>query len=141
MQFAHPESPLRVAPLIRVKDFADLKKNLALEDKKFAFAEKNENQKTLSFSGLKNFIFREKSPSQRLYFFDNHNHALFFRYQEYLRTHQVRKVIHIDQHSDLWENQFSLPLDLLATDRSLEVFQFVQSSCKVGNFIPPALKS
>jgi hypothetical protein len=141
MLFAQSPQPLRVAPLLSVKDFAEVKKNMALEEEKFAFAEKDENQKTLSFHGLKNFLCREKSPSQRIYLFDNHNHALFFRYQEYLTSRKICKVIHIDQHSDLWENQFSLPDDLLAADRSPEVFQFTQKYCNVGNFLPPALKS
>ena len=78
---------------------------------------------------------------QHCYIFDNHNHALFFWYQEYLRFAQVCKVIHIDQHSDLWENQSSLPDDVLKTDCSHEVFEFVQHSCSVGNFIQPALQS
>ncbi len=42
--------------------------------------------------------------------FDNHNHALYFWYEALLRGY-VREgieLVHIDEHSDLWENENSL---------------------------------
>jgi hypothetical protein len=39
------------------------------------------------------------------------------------------------------ENQHFLPDDLLHIDCSAEVFQFVQRSTNVGNFIQPALQA
>lgn len=108
-----------------------LKKKLSIDREHVAFAEKEE-----IVHGLTRFLKRK-----RIYVFDNHNHALFFRYQEYLRSHKICKVIHIDQHSDMNDNQHSLPDDLLENDRSREVFQFVQKWCNVGNFLQPALQS
>ncbi|MDR0607989.1 MAG: UPF0489 family protein [Candidatus Peribacteria bacterium] len=131
MQFAHPHKPLRVAPLVEVSHFSELEKNLAVEENYFAFAEKESG-----FHGLQTFLKYGKH-----YLFDNHHHALYFWYQSYLRTHKLYQIIHIDQHSDLWESQFSLPVEVLQRDCSREVFEFVQGSCNVGNFIQPALKS
>ena len=154
MQFACSEQALWVAPLVEVGSLVEMQKKLALEEERFAFAEKEGG-----FRGLKEFVClitppalfprtklrgRATSPDReekRWYIFDNHNHALFFWYQEYLRSGKVCKVVHIDQHSDMWENQFSLPVDLLEVDRRAEVFQFVQRYCTVGNFLQPALKA
>jgi len=127
MQFAHPKQALRVAPLIT----ASLPYTLQIEEQYFAFAEKDKK-----FHWLKNFL-----KYRNIYIFDNHNHALFFWYKEYLHSRKVYKVIHIDQHSDMRDNQFSLPDCILESDCSYEVFKFVQECCNVGNFIQPALKS
>jgi hypothetical protein len=131
MQFSRSVEPLRVAPLVEVKDFAELEKKLAVEERYVAFAEQEGR-----FHGLQYFL-----KYGKWYVVDNHNHALFFRYQQYLQSRQVCRVVHIDQHSDMWENQFSLPVDVLEVDCSSEVFAFVQRFTNVGNFLQPALKS
>ena len=131
MQFACPEQALWVAPLMEVRSFAEVEKNLTIDEEHFAFAEQKGK-----FYGLKKFL-----KYGNVYIFDNHNHALFFWYQHYLQTKKVCKVVHIDQHSDMWENQYSLPDEVLEADCSGEVFQFVQRYCNVGNFLQPALKS
>lgn len=72
--------------------------------------------------------------------FDNHNHALYFWYLA--RKKQVIQngatLVHIDMHSDLWENQH-----VLSTEgaRNLdEVWEFTNYSCNVGNYIKPAVQ-
>jgi hypothetical protein len=142
MAFAHPHTPLWVAPLLQVSSFAEIPAKLDIEDTHFAFAERGKNGDLQMFHGLKNFLYIPKSSdTPALYLFDNHNHALFFRYREYLTTHTLCSLLHIDQHSDIKENSHQLPVDLLQTERSLEVFRFVQRSTHVGNFIQPALQA
>ncbi|MDR0650488.1 MAG: UPF0489 family protein [Candidatus Peribacteria bacterium] len=141
MQFAHPKQALRVAPLVEVTSFAQLKRKLNRDKEHFAFAEKDETGTSGFFHGLSSFLSFQLPDAPLCYLFDNHNHALFFRYQEYLCSRKVCKLVHIDQHSDMRDNQFSLPDDLLEVDRSDEVFKFVQKYCNVGNFIQPALKA
>ncbi|MDR2416449.1 MAG: UPF0489 family protein [Candidatus Peribacteria bacterium] len=141
MQFAHPKQALRVAPLIKVASFSQLEKKLSIDKEHIAFAEKDENGELVFFHGLSSFFLFQLPDIPPCYLFDNHNHALYFWYQEYLRSHRVCKLIHIDQHSDMWENQHSLPVDCLEVDRSCEVFAFVQKCCNVGNFMQPVLNS
>jgi hypothetical protein len=50
MQFACPEQALRVAPLLEVSSLEELFKNLMLDDKHFAFAEKEEEGRLKYFS-------------------------------------------------------------------------------------------
>jgi hypothetical protein len=126
---------------MQLSSLSELTKKLSLEEEHVAFAEKEENGHVQAFHGLKHFFqLPPEEGSPPLYLFDNHNHALFFRYQHYLRSRSVCHLIHIDQHSDRKENVFQLPNDLLQTDRSTEVFQFVQRHTHVGNFIQPALE-
>ncbi len=71
--------------------------------------------------------------------FDNHNHSLFFWYQAresgYLKDGAT--LVHIDMHSDLWENE-----NILSAENShhLEsVWKFANYSCNVGNYIKPTI--
>ncbi len=43
--------------------------------------------------------------------FDNHNHALYFWYEARINGLISTKntLVHIDEHSDLWENKNDLP--------------------------------
>lgn len=71
--------------------------------------------------------------------FDNHNHALYFWYEALSQglIGSKNTLVHIDEHSDLWENTNNLP-----KNPSLEeVFHFTNSECNVGNYIQPALRS
>ena len=64
------------------------------------------DNKLISCTGLKNFIQTEYKGIPT-YIFDNHNHALFFRYR-YTKQFEETKpfvVIHIDQHADTKENK------------------------------------
>ncbi|MDR2189684.1 MAG: UPF0489 family protein [Candidatus Peribacteria bacterium] len=138
LHFELCSQPLRVAPLVAVATFSQAVDKLNIDTEHFAFTEQNEKGEPTFFHGLQQFLHIQ---TPRCYLFDNHHHALFFRYQEYLRSRTICKVLHIDQHSDMRDNQFSLPDDLLKVDRSREVFAFVQQHCNVGNFIQPAVKA
>ncbi len=70
---------------------------------------------------------------------DNHNHALYFRFQSYFNKNISAPIslIHIDQHTDMNdnENNFSLNSNLD------QLFDFVNYECNVWNFIKPAIHS
>ncbi len=72
--------------------------------------------------------------------FDNHNHALYFWYEARTRgfLQNGTTLVHIDMHSDLWENKFILsPLD---TQDLKKVWEFTNYRCNVGNYIQPTLR-
>lgn len=81
------EHPLRVAPLRQFQTFQEALSFLKIQDdpQKPAFAEKNTNGEREYFYGLESFI-QVQSDSSPFFFFDNHNHALFFR-AEYITQH------------------------------------------------------
>ena len=75
-QISSCPTPLRVAPIMKANNY----ENLKIDYKHFAFAEKNENWEIEYFHGLKNFLWIEKSDFPPIFIFDNHNHAITFRY-------------------------------------------------------------
>lgn len=101
------------------------------------FAECTSQGEVQLFSGLQNFLFFEKQWIP-IYLFDNHNHALAFWYREYFKkTIQKRSsLIHLDQHSDMNENPFSIK-----EENWDSICDFTHNCCNVGNFILPALNS
>lgn len=125
-------TPIWVAPIKKVDNF----ENLDIDYKRFSFAEKNEY-----FHWLKSFLRIEKSKFPPIFVFDNHNHAITFRYNIiYSKKINDVELIHIDQHSDNRENKYHLKLN--RKENELEkVFDFCNEKCNVGNFIPPALES
>lgn len=131
------KAPLRVAPIKKVNKY----ESLEIDYEHFAFAEKDENWEIEYFHGLKNFLRIEKSDFPPVFIFDNHNHALIFRH--YVMKQQNKEapiLIHVDQHSDCWENKEKLEID--RDEYGLEkVFHFCNEKCNVGNFIPPAIES
>lgn len=89
------------------------------------------NWKVIEYKWLKNFI-HIKSNNQSIYIFDNHNHALKYRIDEY-RLWNIPfwfDLIHIDQHTDMNPSEFELNFD----NPNLDVYN-------VWNFIQPAIKS
>ena len=126
---------LRVAPLQKV----DYYTGIQIEEDNFAFAEKNENWTIEYFHGLKNFLWIERSNLPEIFIFDNHNHAPVFRYYCIQKsTSNSPTLIHIDQHSDCWENKQSLEIK---NNNFENIFHFYNEKCNVGNFIPPSLES
>ncbi len=112
--------------------------------------EEAENWKLVSSTWLKHFV-QTKYQGIPTYIFDNHNHALFFRYRHtaQLKTPLIKGetkgdlqeqnkpfiVLHIDQHADTKENKNSFQ----ATHTSpQEVFGFTTYACNVGNFLTSA---
>lgn len=131
--FRTPNAKLRVPPLI----------SWSIKDLKIwsqiVFSEFDDHWNLKNYQGIEHFI-KIKDSSVPIYIFDNHNHALYFRYLELRNQKKAQKsdfdLIHIDQHSDLNDNQNLLPnwdLD--------QIFNFVQDQCNVGNFIIPALNA
>jgi hypothetical protein len=89
-----------------------------------------------SFFGLKNFV--KLIQDKPIYILDNHNHALFFRYQELFNWNISKwiKLIHIDQHTDMNDN-----LECIINNSELdEIFNFTNYQCNVWNFIKPAIQ-
>lgn len=98
--------------------------------------------KLIACKGLKNFI-ETSYESIPIYIFDNHNHALSFRYQhmkQFENTDLAKpfKVIHIDQHSDIKDNINSFKIE---NTNPNEIFHFTNYACNVGNFLTSALNS
>ena len=136
-QISNCTTPLRVAPLKRINYY----ENLEIDNERFAFAEKNKNWKLEYFHGLKNFLLIEKSDFPPVFIFDNHNHAIVFRYNIiYINKIKDTKLIHIDQHSDCRENKNHLELDWNINELE-KVFKFWNEKYNVWNFIPPAIES
>lgn len=131
------QTPLRVAPIKKIDKYDDLD----IDYEHFAFAEKNESWEIEYFHWLKNFLWIEKTGVPPIFIFDNHNHAITFRYNIiYSKKSNDVELIHIDQHSDCRENKNHLELN--RDENELEkIFNFCNEKCNVGNFIPPALES
>ncbi len=100
--------------------------------------EEVENRKLRSCIGLENFVRIEDN----MIVFDNHNHALYF-WIEAVRKWILSKwfeLIHIDEHSDLWDNENKLNLEE-AIGSTEYAWNFTNLSCNVGNYILPAIES
>ena len=136
-QISGCSTSLRVAPLEKIDQY----KKLETERNNFAFVEKNEKWEIEYFHGLKNFLWIEKTGVPPIFIFDNHNHAPVFRYNIiYNKRIKNVELIHIDQHSDCWENKNHLKLNW--NENELEnIFHFYNEKCDVGNFIPSSIKS
>ena len=136
-QISDCQIPLRVAPIKKIDKYSGLE----IDYKHFTFAEKNENWEIEYFHGLKNYLWIETPGFPSIFIFDNHNHAIIFRYNIiYSKKIKNTKLIHIDQHSDCWENKNHLELNW--DENELEkVFRFWNEKCNVWNFIPPAIES
>jgi len=128
---------LRVAPIKKINSYV----NLEIDYEHFTFAEKDKTWEIEYFHGLKNFLRIEKTGSPLIFIFDNHNHAPVFRYNIiYNKRIKNVELIHIDQHSDCWENKNHLKLNW--NENELEnVFHFYNEKCNVGNFIPSSIES
>ena len=89
------------------------------------------NWEVIEYKWLKNFI-HIKNGNQSIYIFDNHNHALKYRINEYKLWNIPFwfDLIHIDQHTDMNQSEFELDLE----KPNLDVYN-------VWNFIQPAIKS
>lgn len=107
------------------------------------------NNTLVSCTGLKHFI-QTSYKGIPTYIFDNHNHALFFRYWHtaQLKAPLIKgkksvdadggfkpfKVIHIDQHADTKPNNAELKVQNLEW-----IEDFINTKTNVGNFISAAL--
>jgi hypothetical protein len=101
---------------------------------KIVFEEINAKWEIQSFVWLKNFV----NIGPNIYIFDNHNHALFFRYQELFHWSITKwiNLIHIDQHTDMNENSEHM----IDNPGLKDIFEFVNYKCNVWGFIKPAIQ-
>lgn len=136
MQISCCKKKLRVAPIKKINNY----EHLEIDYEHFAFAEKDKYWNIEYFNGLKNFLLIDDANFPPIFIFDNHNHAVPFRYNiVYKQNFKNIKLIHIDQHSDCWENKNHLELN--RNENELEkVFNFCNKKCNVWNFIPPAIE-
>ena len=136
-QISDCQTPLRVAPIKKVNVY----ESLEIDYEHFSFAEKNKDWELEYFHGLKKFLWIEKSNFPPIFIFDNHNHAITFRY-DIICGKKFNDVIliHIDQHSDCRENKNRLKSNWEENEVE-EIFKFWNEKCNVGNFIPPAIES
>lgn len=126
----YPEKSIYVAPLI-TGTIEDIKVG-----EEIVFQELNSKLEVIQCKWLQNFL-KIKKENSNIYIFDNHNHALYFRYKESLKNNIQRgiKLIHIDQHTDMNENKNRIKnIDLK------NIFEFTNEKCNVWNFIQPAIE-
>ncbi len=74
---------------------------------------------------------------------DNHNHALYF-WSEALSHREIdpgATLVHIDEHSDLWENLHDFELERENPEFLSRMAVFTNEQCNVGNYIVPAIRS
>lgn len=136
-QISNCSTPLRVAPIKKINNY----ENLEVDYEHFAFAEKNDNWEIEYFHWLKNYLYIKKTNHSPIFIFDNHNHAITFRYNIiYSKKIKNAELIHIDQHSDCRDNKNHLRINQ-NKDELEKVFNFCNQKCNVWNFIPPAIES
>ena len=92
-----------IIPSIRDGSFSDI---TLWDETVFSIEEKGKKK---VFSGLACFI-RTRYLSIPCIICDNHNHALYFWYEAYFswNIEYGIELVHIDEHSDLWENENTL---------------------------------
>lgn len=96
--------------------------------------EEVENDKIISCYWLKNLV-KINHKGIPITIIDNHNHALYFRQQQFKTKPLNYQLIHIDQHSDMQDN----PHQINPNSSDQEFFEFTNYMCNVWNFIKPAL--
>lgn len=93
----------------------------------------------MSCKGLDKYL-RIPYKDKEIILVDNHNIVLYFWYEARQRRiiWNWCELIHIDEHSDLWKNDFTISCE---DSKDLEkVFEFVNYKCNVWNYILPAEK-
>lgn len=114
--------------------------------------EEEEDKKLKSCVGLENFVHISKQIDTNtqsyhptilpITIFDNHNHALYFWIEAVRKWIIIPwfELIHIDEHSDLWDNENELNLQE-AINNPEYAWDFTNLSCNVGNYILPSIES
>lgn len=111
--------------------------------------EEYESGKVFSCVGLEKIV-RYDFEWKKVIVMDNHNHALFFWIQAWSEKifQKWIVVIHIDQHSDMAkpDEKIFLNEDVFLSDDQKkkflsEVFDYVNCSLNIGNFLVPAIDS
>ncbi|EKD44661.1 MAG: hypothetical protein ACD_71C00056G0006, partial [uncultured bacterium (gcode 4)] len=102
------------------------------------FEDVDETWKLRSCTGLRDFV-RTDWNGIPMVIFDNHHYALYFWYEARSRglLRQGNTLIHIDQHSDLWDNENNIPKNW---ENLKEMERFMDEQCTVANYIQPAIR-
>lgn len=129
------ESPKLYVPSLIDATFDDIKlwNEVVFED--FWMTDDNLH----SCKWLQNY-YRIKWQWKEIILVDNHNTVLYFWYEARQRwlIWNDNELIHIDEHSDLWECEWKLSKE---NSKDLEkVFYFTNYVCNVWNYIKPALE-
>ncbi len=138
---------LWVPKLIKIDNFDKIK--LQDDKEKVAFEDFDFTWKLSTNYGLKNFyeinrphpnlLLRGEGIKQKIYLFDNHNHALYFWYLArdlWIINDKWNILYHIDEHADYRNPQIILE----KTDLE-NIFNYTNfSDINVGNYIIPAEK-
>lgn len=105
--------------------------------KHIVFSEIDEKNTIYMYTWLEKLVCIDNS----IYVIDNHNHALYCRYDAFQKWLFSRWIpcIHVDQHSDL-----SVPDTFIDVSKESDlsyIAEYVNQECDVGSFIVPAQKS
>jgi hypothetical protein len=116
------------------------------EEDRVVFEDEDENGVLQSCKGMKYFVETE-FEGVPLFLFDNHNHALFFWYEAFVKGQLERgaKLVHVDQHKDMRKPERALGagefMEWGAGGVALEKMKkYVNEDVNVGNYIVPALE-
>ena len=123
-------------PELKETSYESIKKNGIPLWREIVFSEKH-NESKEEYTWLKNALFFLFNGIPT-YIFDNHNHAFAFWRREVLKGNIKKNnyLVHIDQHSDMNENNFQLKDEKRET-----ICNFSNTQCNVWNFIKPAINS
>ena len=126
---------LFVPEISEITDFTNEKllKNLKIWDR--LVFEEVEKWKLLSKKWLDKYLVFEINWT-KFAIFDNHNIALYFLWMNYFKTWRKLDLIHIDQHSDMWEPNF-IPENIL---NEQELIDYTFKWTNVWNYLIPAKK-
>lgn len=107
---------------------------------RIAFREADSSGRITEEFGLENFVSTEWEGVP-FHIVDNHNYALAFWLEAYAegRIGKGATLVHVDMHSDLWKNGYSLDLERAADPSYVE--DFVNRKTEVGNYIDPAVRA
>ena len=122
-------------PYLKEVNYDDLKNGWILLWNSPVFSEVNWEWKLQYYSWLDAFYCFDWNWVP-VYIFDNHNHAFAFWWREVLKW-VIRRwllLLHIDQHSDMNDNEFCLENETWE-----EITVFSNQFCNVWNFIRPAI--
>ena len=148
LNFEKREEPrLYVPKLIKINDFSEIKL-LKENPEKITFQDFWFDGKLSTNFWLENFyeierphpnpLLRGEGIKQKIYLFDNHNHALYFWYvaKKEWKIKTWATLYHIDEHADYRE-----PKTILEKTDLQSIFNYTNfSDINVGNYIIPAEK-
>ncbi|MGE4444380.1 MAG: UPF0489 family protein [Candidatus Altimarinota bacterium] len=126
---------LFVPSLIEISDFSEIELGDEVVFEDFDF-----DDNLISAKGLKNF-YKITWQGKDIYFFDNHNHALYFWYlaksEGIIGENNI--LYHVDEHADT-----RIPETIISYEETQDlqnIFDYTNFSVNVGNYIVPAVEN